>query len=292
MAITIANVRVRSYENIVRHLAQQGISRLRPWVMEKAVNSEAHNWETQNTVDTALKATTGRVDTPFMDTPWDRRISRPRVHHVADSVEIEDPSMMIVDPNSNIAHGQGMAMKRTFDDVIIDAVTGTAENNTDANIAFPTSQIIGDYTTDFDFDLVTQVTEKFMANDIDPDIEKVFVISPAFARKLLQLTEATSGDYNALRPLTSKGYVESWMGYSWLVSTRLNSPANDQRDIFAMSKKAIGLQVNQDISSKVGQDPTRSFMWIIYSHANIGAVRVEDKHVVWVKAEETGAVAS
>jgi len=288
MAITISNVRVRTYENIVRHLAQQGISRLRPWVMEKAVNSEAHNWETANSVDAVPKATTGRVTTPIMDTPWDRRITRPGVMHVGDTVEIEDPSMMIVDPNSNIAHTQAMAMKRAFDDKIIAAATGTSENNA-GPVAFDSNQEIGDYSQDFSFDMVTAVSEKFMANDIDPDIQKVFVISPAMARKLLQLTEATSGDYNTLRPLASKGYVESWMGYTWVVSTRLMSPAANQRDIFAMTKKALGMQVNQDISAKIAPDPTRSFLWVIYSHANFGVSRIEDKHLVWCKVKETGA---
>ena len=80
------------------------------------------------------------------------------------------------------------------------------------------------YDTSLNFDLITQVTEKFMDNDIDPDEPKCFVIGPVQARKLLQLTEATSGDYNAVRPLTAMGYVESWMGYAWIVSTRLNHP--------------------------------------------------------------------
>ena len=45
MADTIEKVYIQTYENTVRHLAQQGIARLRPWVMEKSVQSEAHNWE-------------------------------------------------------------------------------------------------------------------------------------------------------------------------------------------------------------------------------------------------------
>ena len=55
------------------------------------------------------------------------------------------------------------------------------------------------------FDLVTEVTERFMADDVDPEEEKVFVVSPAGARKLLQLTEATSGDLQRAAPSYQPG---------------------------------------------------------------------------------------
>ena len=126
-----------------------------------------------------------------------------------------------------------------------------------------------------------------MDNDIDPDIEKVMVISPAQARKLLQLTEATSGDYNAVRPLTSKGYIESWMGYTWIVSTRLNSPAAGEVHCLCMTRKALGLQVNRDVNAEVAKDPTISFAWRIYCAATFGAVRVEDEHIVRIQLSET-----
>ena len=132
------------------------------------------------------------------------------------------------------------------------------------------------------YDLVTEVTEKFMANDVDPDEQKVFVIGPAQARKLLQLTEATSGDYNAVRPLTSQGYIESWMGYTWIVSTLLNDDegAGNETNCFAMTKKAVGLQMNKDIWVRVAEDPSVSFAWRVYCAATFGAIRVEDQQLV------------
>ena len=97
---------------------------------------------------------------------------------------------------------------------------------------------------------------------------------------MLQLTEATSGDYNAVKPLTSKGYIESWMGYQWVVSTRLNSPSANEVHCLAMTRKAIGMQVNEDVSARVQEDPTISFAWRIYCRATYGGVRVEDEHIV------------
>lgn len=288
MSATIPQVYVNTYERTVRHLAQQGITRLRPWVQERSVQSEAHNWE--RIAATAATAKTARkVATPDDETEWSRRVSVPVTYHTGDVTEPEDIVQMIVDPNSNYAKAQAMAMRRAHDDEIIKQAVGTALDGDGNATAFPAGQSIGDGTTSINYDLVTATTEKFMANDIDPDEQKVMVISPAQARKLLQLTEATSGDYNALRPLTSKGYIESWMGYSWVVSTRLLQGSLGAGTIyaFAMTKRALGLQMNKDIWARVTEDPSISYAWRVYCASTFGAVRVEDEHLVRLDLTET-----
>ncbi len=174
------------------------------------------------------------------------------------------------------------------DDEIISAAVGDSRDGDGNAVTFPAGQSLHDGSTSITFDLVTAVTEKFMENDIDPDEEKVFVISPAQARKLLQLTEATSGDYNAIRPLTSKGYVESWMGYTWLVSTRLTQGGGAGRVYaFAMTRRALGFQVNKDIWARITEDPSISYAWRIYCASTFGAIRVEDEHLVRLDLNET-----
>lgn len=286
MSATINNVYVQTYERSVRQLAQQGITRLRPWVMEKSVQSEGHNWE-RIAATTAQQKTTRKQATPDNETAWSRRKSIPVTYDTGDVTEPEDIVQMIADPNSNYATAQGKAMKRAHDDEIIKAATGDSRDGAGNVVAFPAAQVVGDGTTSISFDVTTQVTRKFMDNDIDPDEEKVFVVSPAQAQKLLQLTEATSGDYNAVRPLTSKGYIESWMGYSWVVSTRLLAPQAGEVSCFAMTRKALGLQMNKDIWSRVTEDPSISYAWRIYTASSFGAIRVEDEHIVHVHLSET-----
>ena len=293
MGASVENIYVQTYERTVRALAQQGISRLRPWVEERSIQSEAHNWERLGTQE-ATEKTTRLTATPEQDYPFSRRVSTPETWHTGDSTEQEDIVQMLVDPNSNIAVAQGKAMRRAYDNSIIAAaVADTAANGSGGTDAMPAGQTIGSGATAaaFTYDLITQVTEIFMDNDIDPDEEKVFVLAPVQARKLLQLTEATSGDYNAMKPLTSKGYVESWMGYTWVVSTLLpdSSTAVDdsQNWCIAMTRKALGLQVNKDIWCRVAEDPTVSFAWRIYCASTFGAVRVEDEQVVRIHASTT-----
>ena len=292
MGESVEDVFVQTYETNVRHLAQQGITRLRPWVMEKSVQSEGHNWERLGTRE-AQEKTTRLQDTPSQDYPWSRRKSIPVTYDTGDDTEQEDIVQMIVDPNSNIAISQSKAMRRAHDDEIIRACINDSRDGDGVVVPFPVDQQIGDSgsAVPFTFDLVTQVSEIFMNNDIDPDEHKVFVITPAQCRKLLQLTEATSGDYNAMKPLTAKGYVESWMGYTWLVSTRMLDASVGQDGsedwVFAMTNKAIGLQMNKDIWVRIAEDPSASFAWRIYAASTFGAIRVEDEHIVKIAVDNT-----
>ena len=116
-----------------------------------------------------------------------------------------------------------------MDDVIIAAATGTALDGQGVNNPFPDAQkVTGDdvpdsYSADISFDLVTKVVERFLENDIDPEVRKVAVVGPAQMKKLLQTTEATNHDY--AQKALMQGFVNDWLGLDWIVSTRLNSPA-------------------------------------------------------------------
>lgn len=285
MASTLDKVYVNTYEGFVRHLSQQRASRLLPFVTLKSVQSEAHNWERIGSA-AATQKTARKVATPDNETVWSRRVSVPKTYHVGDVTENEDIVQMILDPNSAYAKAHGMAISRAHDDEIITAATGTALDGDGGTNALPAGQTVGTGAESLTMDIVTQVTEKFLDNDIDPDERKVFVISPQKMKQLLNLTEATSGDYNALRPLQTQGYVQNWMGFDWVVSTRLNAPAAGQVDCFAMTTDAIGFQMNRDVMARIEQDPSISFAWRIYCASTFGAVRVEDEKLVRVHLAE------
>lgn len=285
MAISISNVYVQTFENNVRHLAQQGTSKLRGYITEKAVGGESHNWERLGTAAASLKAS-ARTATPtgagVGDIAWSRRVSSALTYHVGESSEQEDPIQMLVDPNSNIAYALSMAMKRQVDDVIVAAATGNAVDGAGAPVAFPAGQVIGTGVEVISLDIVTAVNELFMQNDIDPDEPKVFVVGPTQVRKMLQLTEVTSADYQNVKALAGNGMVPSWLGFTWVMSNRLLAPGAGEISCLAFTKRALGLQVNKDITARVAEDPSLSFAWRIYCHMTMGAVRVEDEHIVHV----------
>jgi len=287
VAITISAAYIQSYERTVRQLAQQSDSRLRRFITERGVGAEKHNWDRLGKQDFTQK-TAARTATPMSDSPWTRRVSVAQTWHDGDTVEQEDVVQMLIDPKSSVAEKQGMGARRAVDDIIIASATGNALDGAGTPVAFPSGQKVGDGTAPISFDMVTAVQEKFMDNDISPDVPKVFVVGPTQVRKLMQLTEQTSADYvrQSLQQLSSTGIVPNWMGFTWIVSNRLLAPSAGELSCLAFTRRAIGLQVNKDIWARVAEDPTISFAWRIYCALTMGAVRVEDEQIVHVHVKD------
>ena len=283
MAITIDKVYIQTFERNVRHLAQQADTRLRRFVTEKATDGQKHNWERLGSGEASLKAA-ARVATPTSDLPWSRRVSLAQTYHMGETVEQEDVVQMLIDPNSNVSAAIANGMKRKIDDILIAAATGTALNGDGTTSTFPAGQVVGDGTGVISIDNILEVQEKFYKNDIDPDESKVMVISPTIQRKLMSLMEVTSGDYQNSKALAT-GMLPNWMGFDWVVSNRLLVPVAGQISCLAFTKRALGFQVNRDITAKVAEDPSLSFAWRIYAAMTMGAVRTEDEHIVHLKVK-------
>lgn len=286
MAITIENAYIQTFENNVRFIAQQKEAKLRGKGQTKNESSQKHNWEILGVLD-ATEKTSPRTATPVQDAEWARRVSLAKTYHIGTSTELEDPVQMLVDPNSNLTRAIAMGMNRKFDDVFIEAATGPALKGDGTTEAFPATQKVGDGSGVITFDMVTEVQEKFMKNDIDPDVPKFMVVGPTQVRKLMQLTEQTSSDYVSAQRLLGYGIVPNWLGFTWINSTRLLAASAGKLSCLAFTDMAIGTNINKDISAKVAMDPSLSFAWRIYSHMTLGAVRVEDEQIVQVEVKDS-----
>ncbi len=282
MAITVSNAFIEQYKDNVIQLAQQTFAKLRPHVMEEAGDGKAFNHERLDATD-AVEKTARRVATVFIDDVWDRRVSTPRTFTHTMTIEHEDKVQMLVNPESAYSENQAMAMARQYDDLIIEAATGDSLDGDGVAVPFPAGQKVGDGTGKITFDLVTEVQEKFLANEIDMDVPKIMIVGPIQIRTLLGLTEQTSADYvrrEALQKLSAYGIVANWMGFTWINSNRLLVPVAGQLSCLAFTKKALSLVVNQDIMVRVGENPSFSYMIQLFSQFTAGSTRVEDEHIV------------
>lgn len=277
--ITIDAAYVQTYETNVRHLAQQGVTRLRRYVMEKSETGKNHNWERFGAMDASTK-TSQRMATPISNQSWTRRVSVAVTKHMGAMSELEDPVQMLVDPNSTIAKAQGMGMARAVDATIIDAFDADALDEDGASVPFDSviTQTIGDGTGEFTTDVAKETLELFLTRDIPPEMPKCFVIGTKQFRALLNDSEVTSKDFNPAYALAT-GFLPNYLGFDWIVHTNLPAPAAGELYCFAFTPFAMGLQVNKDVSSLVAQDPSMSFAWVIYSYMTMGCVRVEDEHI-------------
>ena len=292
MATDIDKVYISTFERTLRHLAQQSITRLRPYVTERASDGKDHGWERLSQASSTGKAA-GVVATPLTGGTYSRRLSLATTEHAGDSTQQEDIVQMLIDPNSNQAMSLAMAIRRSWDTKILAAATGSATDGDGQAVVYDTAnqQIDGSGST-ITFDMVTQVQEKYLDNNIEPDVPKVMVVGPKQVRKLMQLTEQTSSDYvarEALQNLSNTGICIGWMGFTWIMSTLLNVTAGtpDTIDCVSFTKRGLGMQMNRDMLVRVAEDPTNSFQWIIYCASTYGVVRTEDEHVVWLIVDNT-----
>ena len=277
----ISPINIRTYEQTLRALAQQSESRLRPWCMERGVGSSMHLWDRIGLQSVAQKTNGTRTATPNTATVLTRRQSTPTTWHTSDTVEPESVAMVLTDPTSSIAQAMANAVRRKFDSLIISAALGATLDEAGNSTAYDdTNQTLGGATQAFDFAFITSVQEKFMANEIFPDEEKVMIVRPNAAKKLLAMAQATSSDYVNAKALADNGFVNKWMGFTWLVSNLLPNVTGLQYHYVAMTRRAVGLQVTKDLWARVAEDPTYSFDTRIYAAFTAGAVRVEDAHVV------------
>lgn len=291
MAFTIDNAKVKTFENNVRHLAQQKESRLRAWVQEKDKTTQVHSFKRLG--QQSLNAKAGRRQaTPANDSVWSNRVATPSSFDGGDTLESEDEAEMIINPSSEICTAFGYAVKRTYDDIIINAAfTNTLDEAGNVN-AFPAAQVLGDYTTEMDFVTITALNALFLKNNIDPEVEKVVIIGPNQARKILHETRATNSQFvGQAEALVNGGFIKRWMGFTWVVSNRLLAPLAGQIDCIAMTRQAMGLLVIEDLFMRVAEDPSISFATRIYTKVTAGACRVEDEHIVRLKMKDSATVA-
>lgn len=297
MAITIDASYIETFESTVRQLAQQKRSRLRNCVTEVNKQSEKHNWDRLAASSARLKPSARAVSPAGGNgsgavgstdgLAWTRRNTVIQTYDTGEVIEPEDIVQMLIDPKSATTENLVMNMNRTVDDIIIAAATGAAADGAGGTVAFPAGQEVGDYTGELSLDFVLEVDEKFYENDVDPDEERYFIIGPKQRRKLLQLIEVTSSDFQGDKQALATGYLPSFLGFNWIVSNRLNVPLTDQIDCLAFTKKALGLHVAGDIESKVAERPDMSFAWQVYLMLHMAAVRVEDEHIVRAKLADT-----
>lgn len=285
MAITIDKAFIEEYEDKVEHLQQQMDVRFRPHIYEVASGGKAYNFERLAQTN-AVEKTGRRVATVYQDDTWSRRVAVPRTFNHTMTIESEDRVQMLVDADSNYAYNQAMAMNREIDKLIIAACSGTALDGDGVANVFPAGQIIGTGVAPISFDLVTASQELYMENEVYPEEAKIAVVGPTQVRKLMQLTENTSSDYVQAQALQRYGIVPNWMGYTWIVSNLLESPGAGELYCLTFTSRAMGLAVNQDRFTRIGENPSFSYMWQVFSQWTMGAVRIQDELIqIWHVAD-------
>ena len=290
MSIQITTSFVEQYSSNVTMLSQQMGSKLRGSVDVENINGKNAFFD-QVGVTAAQIRTSRHGDTPQIDTPHSRRRLSLADYEWADLVDDVDKVRMLVDPTSSYAKAAAAAMNRSIDDVIITAMNASASTGVagGTSTALPSTQktATSDQSDGLTIAKLLSAKKIMDNNDVDPSLKRYIVCGPQQISDLLGTTSVTSADFNTVRAL-STGEVNSFLGFEFIMSTRLNKDATNTTDrlVFAYTEDAIKLGIGKDIAAKISERADKSYSTQVYYCMSLGAVRMEEKKVVQIPCHE------
>lgn len=286
MADTQSNVYAQAYARNIMQLAQQKYSKLMPIVYVKPnVNGKVFYQDQIGKWSMDVKS--GRnVQTPNNDPNLSRRMATMVDYHDARLLDRGDELRMLSDPRSAYTIAAAQSLARKIDNVIAAQTLGTAyygETGT-SSITLGTDAISGISHiagTAASLTLARVTAAKKILDQEDVEMEdRFFVVNPEALEDLLNVEQATSSDYNAVKALV-RGELDTWMGFKWIVSNQL-PVSGTVTTCFAMQRYGVAMAMSAAPLVRTDERNDLSYSWQVYYELNIGAVRLEEARVVKV----------
>ena len=286
MSTQITTAFVQQFSANIQMLSQQMGSLLRDAVDVESVNGEKAFFDQVGAASAVLR-TSRHADTPLVDTPHSRRMVTMSDYEYADLIDDQDKVRLLVDPTSTYSRAAAAAMGRAMDDVIITAALGTANTGKDGSTstALPSGQKIAHGSAGLTIAKLLSAKEILDANSVDPSITRHIVVSPKQISDLLNNTTVTSSDFNTVKAL-AQGELNTFVGFNFIVSNRLNTDSNSDRQVIAFASDGIKLAVGKEPSARIDERADKSYATQVYYCQSVGATRMEEEKVVEIACNE------
>lgn len=286
MSTQITTAFVNQFSENIQMLSQQMGSLLRSAVDVESVNGEKAFFDQVGAAAAVLR-TSRHADTPLVDTPHSRRMVTMSDYEYADLIDDQDKVRLLADPTSTYSRAAAAAMGRAMDDVIISAALGTAQTGKDGSTstALPSAQKIAVASSGLTIAKLVSAKEILDSGNVDPSIARHIVCSPKQISDLLNNTTVTSSDYNTVKAL-AMGEINTFVGFNFHVSNRLNTDSNSDRQVIAFASDGIKLAVGKEPAARIDERADKSYATQVYYCQSIGATRMEESKVVEIACSE------
>jgi hypothetical protein len=281
MSQQITTAMIQSYGSNVIALYQQADSKLQGAVKEEPMKAKTHFFD-RIAPTAAVKKTVRHGATPIVDSPHSRRAVSMVDYEWADLVDQQDELRILIDPKSAYAVNAVKALKRTYDDLVIEAFDADAksgENGTDT-VLF-TDEDAGD--EDFsaaamDIDDLLTLKQKLDEQEVPAD-GRFILVAPSVLSQLLRDSEVSSADFNSVKTLV-RGEINTYLGFTFITSNRLPTVASTDKYGFAWHKDSMGVAVGMPIKTNISIRDDLSYATQVYASLTMGAVRLQGAGVV------------
>jgi len=267
----------QAYGQNIMQLAQQKFSKLINTVyMRSAVRGKTFFQDQIGQWNLEVKG--GRnTQTPNNDPALARRMGIMIDYHDARMLDRGDELKTISDPRSAYTIAAASSIGRKIDDVILSAAVGTAYYGETGGSSVTATTIKLVTASALSMSQLLEIKKGFDDKDVEPE-DRFFVANTTFMKGLLDLTEATSADYNAVKALV-RGEMDTWLGFKWITSTRVPSGSVG----VAYQRNGICLAMADNPLVRTDERTDLSYSWQIYYELNMGCTRLEEDRVIQVK---------
>ncbi len=278
----------KSYGSIVAPLAQQMGSKLRGFTNVKTgVNAEETYMDQMTAFSVKTKGSRLSETNPEAVDVARRRIALVD-KYIAKGLDKSDDIRTLADPTSAVVQSGIWGMGREIDQIIYDAARGTAYTGKvgGTSVALPPAQKVAVGSTNMTLDKWLSGIEILNGNDYTEN-DRVLVIGSSQLSSLLATTQIQSADYNSIKALVN-GQIDTFLGCKVVrVSNDILELSGTTRYALLFAKKAMGLAIGQDVTSRVTEESTLHFAKQLYFSMSMGASRLEEEGVVEIACDES-----
>ena len=273
MADTQNEIYAQAYGRNIMQLAQQKYSKLLNTVYVKP-DVRGKTFFQDQIGEWSLEMKGGRnVQTPNNDPALARRMGIMIDYHDNRLLDRGDELKTISDPRSAYTIAAAQSIGRKIDDVILASMAGAAHYGETGSSSTTNGNIVLATASSVTMERIATIKKTLDDKDVETE-DRYFVANTTFLNNLLNLTQATSADYNSIKALI-RGEIDTWMGFKWIMSTRVTGAI-----AYAYQKYGICLAMASAPFVKTDQRADLSYSWQVYYELNVGAVRLEENKVV------------
>jgi hypothetical protein len=280
------------------HLVQQKESRLEGKCQRVTVKGKERTFSQLGKGRMRLITTRNGKTVPS-DSEMAKRWLRPKGYDEVTFIDEFDKVALgeLPTPESEHVQQHAMAAKRTMDQVLIDALEGTAyigEDGTDAVDLGAGQKVAVDYVqsgaaANSGLTLAKMARMKYILDKNEVDKEGRYFIHTAKQLNdlLVNVIEIKSSDYNNVKALVD-GEVNKFMGFEFVMTELLTLVvATDVRTCIAYQKDGVALGIGAEKSVKISIRDDLNETIQIRSKMMLGACRKEEERVVLVYCDES-----
>jgi hypothetical protein len=220
------------------------------------------------------------TQTPNNDPTLARRMGVMVDYHDARLLDRGDELKSLSDPRSAYTIAAAASLGRKIDDVIIAAAIGTSYSGETGSTSVTNSSVQLVTSNTLTFAEVITAKQNLDKKDVEME-DRYFVVKPEALDALLNVSQATSADYAAVKALV-RGEIDTWMGFKWIMSTRITaatSPLGSALQGISFQKNGICLAMASEPLVRTDERKDLSYSWQVYYELNIGATRLEEDRV-------------